>query len=162
MGVIGADTCAVCKVKPSKYRCPGCTAPYCSLACNKAHKSRTAGGKSICAGKRRKLRTSAQGNDGRAHTPGKGKRPKRASNSKKEAKKDASEKASSGVSGCVRNPRDQWRGGKMEEDEEEEWRMSEDQRAKLSECEWLKAALRDLKLQSLLVSLFFVFHSHDY
>lgn len=52
---------------------------------------------------------------------------------------------------CVRKARDQWRGGKIEEDEEEEWKMSADQKARISGSEWLKAALRDPKLQGLLV-----------
>ncbi|PKS09754.1 hypothetical protein jhhlp_004375 [Lomentospora prolificans] len=30
--------CAVCNTNPGKYKCPRCRMPYCSVACNKAHK----------------------------------------------------------------------------------------------------------------------------
>ncbi|CAM9602722.1 unnamed protein product, partial [Hapterophycus canaliculatus] len=54
MGKIEAETCSVCKENPSKYRCPGCSAPYCSLACNKAHKAGGGGEDPTppCTGKR--------------------------------------------------------------------------------------------------------------
>lgn len=39
--------CEECKVKASKYKCPGCSIRSCSLPCVKAHKQRTA-----CTGKR--------------------------------------------------------------------------------------------------------------
>ena len=31
-------SCCVCSVDGSKYRCPHCREPYCSVKCNKAHK----------------------------------------------------------------------------------------------------------------------------
>ncbi|KAK8823664.1 hypothetical protein WA577_002583 [Blastocystis sp. JDR] len=31
--------CVVCKEQESKYRCPKCGAPYCSVACFKVHKT---------------------------------------------------------------------------------------------------------------------------
>ncbi|KAI8602436.1 zinc finger HIT domain-containing protein 3 [Dissophora ornata] len=30
--------CGVCETDPSKYKCPTCTLPYCSLVCYKKHK----------------------------------------------------------------------------------------------------------------------------
>ncbi|KZV20413.1 box C/D snoRNA protein 1 [Dorcoceras hygrometricum] len=39
--------CEECKVKPSKYKCPGCSLRSCSLLCVNAHKQRTA-----CTGKK--------------------------------------------------------------------------------------------------------------
>ncbi|KAF9912530.1 hypothetical protein BX616_010319 [Lobosporangium transversale] len=30
--------CGVCNTEPSKYKCPVCTLPYCSLVCYKKHK----------------------------------------------------------------------------------------------------------------------------
>ncbi|KAI8571706.1 hypothetical protein RHMOL_Rhmol01G0140300 [Rhododendron molle] len=39
--------CEECKLKPSKYKCPGCSTRSCSLPCVKAHKQRTG-----CTGKR--------------------------------------------------------------------------------------------------------------
>ncbi|RUS25448.1 zinc finger HIT domain-containing protein 3-like protein [Jimgerdemannia flammicorona] len=30
--------CRVCEQNPSKYKCPNCTLPYCSLPCYKKHK----------------------------------------------------------------------------------------------------------------------------
>ncbi|KAI3973102.1 hypothetical protein MKX01_019760 [Papaver californicum] len=34
----GARNCEVCKDAISKYKCPSCLAPYCSLICYKKHK----------------------------------------------------------------------------------------------------------------------------
>ncbi|OVA12945.1 zinc finger protein [Macleaya cordata] len=36
--MIGPRHCEVCKDAPSKYKCPSCLAPYCSLLCYKKHK----------------------------------------------------------------------------------------------------------------------------
>ncbi|EOA15639.1 hypothetical protein CARUB_v10005894mg [Capsella rubella] len=33
-----AQTCEICKKVVSKYKCPSCLVPYCSLACFKIHK----------------------------------------------------------------------------------------------------------------------------
>ncbi|KAF1345482.1 hypothetical protein BDV97DRAFT_402062 [Delphinella strobiligena] len=33
-----ASTCGVCKAQPSKYKCPKCDLPYCSLPCYRPHK----------------------------------------------------------------------------------------------------------------------------
>ncbi|XP_010438381.1 PREDICTED: zinc finger HIT domain-containing protein 3 isoform X2 [Camelina sativa] len=33
-----AQTCEICKNVVSKYKCPSCLLPYCSLACFKTHK----------------------------------------------------------------------------------------------------------------------------
>ncbi|KAH6850878.1 hypothetical protein B0I37DRAFT_123567 [Chaetomium sp. MPI-CAGE-AT-0009] len=30
--------CGVCGAQPGKYKCPRCSMPYCSVACNKSHK----------------------------------------------------------------------------------------------------------------------------
>lgn len=160
MGKIGAETCGVCRENPSKYRCPGCTVPYCSLACNKAHKAGTAD-KSPCSGKRARpedaknaqLAISPEATTGdplaekRLRTDGAD------GPSGSNATVGSSADAGAGAPApCVRKSRDQWRGGKLEDDAEEEWAMSADQRARISQCTWLKAALRDPKLQGLLVS----------
>ncbi|KAF4123618.1 HIT zinc finger [Geosmithia morbida] len=33
-----SSTCGVCEKNPSKYKCPRCYLPYCSVACNKIHR----------------------------------------------------------------------------------------------------------------------------
>lgn len=33
-----ARLCGVCEKEPGKYKCPRCTMPYCSVACNRTHK----------------------------------------------------------------------------------------------------------------------------
>ncbi|KAF8006234.1 hypothetical protein BT93_K0507 [Corymbia citriodora subsp. variegata] len=35
---MGPRQCRVCNEAPSKYKCPSCLVPYCSLACFKRHK----------------------------------------------------------------------------------------------------------------------------
>ncbi|CAM0882992.1 unnamed protein product [Alopecurus aequalis] len=35
---MGSRSCDVCKEAPSKYKCPTCRTPYCSVACFKKHK----------------------------------------------------------------------------------------------------------------------------
>ncbi|GER55117.1 HIT-type Zinc finger family protein [Striga asiatica] len=35
---MGTRKCQVCEEAPSKYKCPTCLVPYCSLACFKKHK----------------------------------------------------------------------------------------------------------------------------
>ncbi|XP_072954974.1 uncharacterized protein [Typha angustifolia] len=35
---MGSKACGVCKEVQSKYKCPSCRAPYCSVACFKKHK----------------------------------------------------------------------------------------------------------------------------
>ncbi|KAG9451873.1 hypothetical protein H6P81_004777 [Aristolochia fimbriata] len=35
---MGARQCEICKEAQSKYKCPSCLVPYCSLACFKKHK----------------------------------------------------------------------------------------------------------------------------
>lgn len=150
MGKVGAETCGVCQEKPSKYRCPGCKAPYCSLACNKLHKSGT-GGNSPCTGKRPLSAQEATQGTGEASPA---KRSRVGSEGENNAGGDAAvEEVEAAV--CARTGRDQWRGGR-EDREEEEWQMSADQRDRMSGCKWLKAALRDPKLQGLLVSCFVV------
>ncbi|KAG7528231.1 hypothetical protein FFLO_06320 [Filobasidium floriforme] len=37
------STCQVCHEKPQKYRCPVCSAPYCSVGCYKSHKEKSHG-----------------------------------------------------------------------------------------------------------------------
>ncbi|KAI9337162.1 hypothetical protein DFJ73DRAFT_15261 [Zopfochytrium polystomum] len=39
MGKISTTLCAICRQSPAKYRCPGCSAESCSLACTKQHKA---------------------------------------------------------------------------------------------------------------------------
>ncbi|AEO61688.1 hypothetical protein MYCTH_2312091 [Thermothelomyces thermophilus ATCC 42464] len=34
----GPKVCGVCGTQPGKYKCPRCSMPYCSVACNKQHK----------------------------------------------------------------------------------------------------------------------------
>jgi len=164
MGKIEAETCGVCKENPSKYRCPGCAIPYCSLACNKAHKA--GGGAAVdgdnptppCTGKRTGAPLSDQNGSssgGGQISPGR-KRPRgggEGGESVEESSSGAAEEgsAASATTACVRKGRDQWRGGR-EDREEEEWQMSSDQMKRMSGCGWLKAALRDPKLQGLLVS----------
>lgn len=166
MGKIEAETCGVCKENPSKYRCPGCAIPYCSLACNKAHKagSGAAGDGDNpappCTGKRAGAPLSTQNDNssssggGGRFLPG-GKRPRgggEGGDSIGDSSGIAEEgSAASTTTACVRKGRDQWRGGR-EDREEEEWQMSSDQMKRISGCGWLKAALRDPKLQGLLVS----------
>lgn len=142
MGKIEAETCSVCKENPSKYRCPGCATPYCSLACNKVHKSGAGGdsSKPPCTGKRALPEAGVRGAE-RRQSPGKRTRVR-----------SGSDDVETATTSCVRKSRDQWRGGR-EDREEEEWQMSADQRARISGCAWLKPALRDPKLQDLLVSL---------
>ncbi|KAF8868873.1 hypothetical protein CPB85DRAFT_1570645 [Mucidula mucida] len=41
--------CPICHLNPTKYTCPGCSTPTCSLDCSKEHKSRTG-----CSGQRNK------------------------------------------------------------------------------------------------------------
>ena len=168
MGKIEAETCGVCKENPSKYRCPGCAIPYCSLACNKSHK---AGGGTVggggnpappCTGKRAGAPLPTQNSSGGGGGGGGGqgssgvKRP-RGGGDGGHAVGDGGEIAeeegstTSTTTACVRKGRDQWRGGR-EDREEEEWQMSADQMKRISGCGWLKAALRDPKLQGLLVS----------
>lgn len=149
MGRIEAKICSVCDENPSKYRCPYCSAHYCSLACNKVHKSGAGTAKPPCTGKRQLVEASTQSADDGGQTPAK--QPKTC-DSDKDAIVAAPEEETPVTAGCMRNARDQWRGGKIGKDDEEEWRMSEDQRKRLSQCEWLKTALRDPKLQALLVS----------
>ncbi|PUZ54141.1 hypothetical protein GQ55_5G106100 [Panicum hallii var. hallii] len=35
---MGGGSCSVCKEAPSKYKCPSCRTPYCSVTCFKKHK----------------------------------------------------------------------------------------------------------------------------
>ncbi|XP_044977833.1 zinc finger HIT domain-containing protein 3 isoform X3 [Hordeum vulgare subsp. vulgare] len=35
---MGGGSCEVCKEAPSKYKCPTCRTPYCSVICFKKHK----------------------------------------------------------------------------------------------------------------------------
>ncbi|TVU02366.1 hypothetical protein EJB05_52151 [Eragrostis curvula] len=35
---MAGGTCSVCKEAPSKYKCPSCRTPYCSVICFKNHK----------------------------------------------------------------------------------------------------------------------------
>lgn len=44
---VDSKLCEECKLKESKYKCPGCSFRSCSLPCVKAHKERTG-----CMGKR--------------------------------------------------------------------------------------------------------------
>ncbi|KAL8170160.1 hypothetical protein V2J09_021964 [Rumex salicifolius] len=36
--VMGSHSCQVCNEAPSKYKCPSCRVPYCSLVCFRKHK----------------------------------------------------------------------------------------------------------------------------
>ena len=158
MGKIEAETCSVCKENPSKYRCPGCAAPYCSLACNKAHKagSGTEGEENYsppCTGKRAGGPLSQNGSSSsNSSQPSTAKRPRAGDGLRNSGTEGgAAEEGGAATTACVRKGRDQWRGGR-EDREEEEWQMSADQMKRISGCAWLKAALRDPKLQGLLVS----------
>lgn len=42
--------CPICKQNPTKYTCPGCSTPTCSLSCSKGHKSQTG-----CSGQRNQV-----------------------------------------------------------------------------------------------------------
>lgn len=155
MGKIEAETCSVCKENPSKYRCPACAAPYCSLACNKAHKagSGVEGEENYappCTGKRSRGPPAQNGSSSSQQATTK--RPRGGDgveNSGMEG--EALEEDGMTTTACVRKGRDQWRGGR-EDLEDEEWQMSADQMKRISGCAWLQAALRDPKLQGLLVS----------
>lgn len=157
MGKIEAETCSVCKENPSKYRCPGCAAPYCSLACNKAHKagSGSEGEENYyppCTGKRAGAPLAPNGNSSSSSQQSTAKRPRAGEGINSSGKEGgAVEEGGATTTACVRKGRDQWRGGR-EDREEEEWQMSSDQMKRISGCAWLKAALRDPKLQGLLVS----------
>lgn len=151
MGKIEAETCSVCKENPSKYRCPGCGAPYCSLACNKAHKAGSIGGDNPtppCTGKRAGAPLPAQ-NGSNAQSPAGAKR-RRQGEGVRNLDDGGDGITTPAAAACVRKGRDQWRGGR-EDREEEEWQMSADQMERISGCAWLKAAVRDSKLQGLLV-----------
>uniref|UniRef100_A0A0E0N4H5 HIT-type domain-containing protein n=1 Tax=Oryza rufipogon TaxID=4529 RepID=A0A0E0N4H5_ORYRU len=37
---MAGGSCDVCKEAPSKYKCPACRTPYCSVACFKNHKDK--------------------------------------------------------------------------------------------------------------------------
>ncbi|CAN0163561.1 unnamed protein product [Scytosiphon promiscuus] len=160
MGKIEAEKCSVCKENPSKYRCPGCSAPYCSLACNKAHKAGGGGdGDKVtppCSGKRAGGPLQAQnGSSGNRQSPSK--RPRGDEHAKNAGADGVPVEGGESIAGssaaaCVRKGRDQWRGGR-EDREEEEWQMSADQRERISRCAWLKAAVRDPKLQALLTEI---------
>ncbi|CAN0099989.1 unnamed protein product [Ectocarpus fasciculatus] len=157
MGKIEAETCSVCKENPSKYRCPRCAAPYCSLACFKVHKAGS-GPAPPCTGKRAGAPLSTPnpnsggggggGGNNRNSPVGGAKRPREegVANESGVVAVEGSTKA------CVRKGRDQWRGGR-EDKEEEEWQMSTDQMERISGCAWLKAAVRDPKLQKLLTEI---------
>ncbi len=163
MGKIEAETCGVCRENPSKYRCPGCAMPYCSLACNKAHKagSGAAGDGDNpappCTGKRAGAPLPFWVDSGGGQFSPGVKRPRgggEGGDSVGDSSSGIAEEgsAASTTTTCVRKGRDQWRGGR-EDREEEEWQMSSDQMKRISGCGWLKAALRDPKLQGLLVSM---------
>ena len=34
-----AGKCNVCRIGQTKYRCPACSTPYCSVACNTSHRA---------------------------------------------------------------------------------------------------------------------------
>lgn len=152
MGKIEAETCSVCKENPSKYRCPRCAAPYCSLVCNKVHKAGS-GSAPPCTGKRADAPLSTPnpnsggGGSNNRHSPAGAKRPRE----EEVANENSGVAVEGSTKACVRKGRDQWRGGR-EDKEEEEWQMSADQMERISGCAWLKAAVRDPKLQKLLVS----------
>jgi hypothetical protein len=38
MGAPDRTECVTCKAKGSKYKCPACRLPYCSVACCREHK----------------------------------------------------------------------------------------------------------------------------
>eukprot|EP00903_Cladosiphon_okamuranus_P008696 g8332.t1 len=154
MGKIEAETCSVCRENPSKYRCPRCAAAYCSLACNKAHKAGTGteGEENYsppCSGNRAGAPV-AQSGSGQQSKAKRSRGGDWVENSGREGGGGAGEECDGGsTTACVRKGRDQWRGGR-EDREEEEWQMSSDQMKRISGCAWLKAALRDPKLQGLL------------
>lgn len=154
MGKIEAETCSVCKENPSKYRCPRCAAAYCSLACNKAHKagSGAEGEENYsppCSGKRAGAPVAHNGGSQESTA----KRPRGGDGVEDSGREGGAVEECDGAitTACVRKGRDQWRGGR-EDREEEEWQMSSDQMKRLSGSAWLNAALRDPKLQGLLVS----------
>lgn len=47
---MGPRKCQVCNEAPSKYKCPQCLAPYCSLVCFKKHKEVPCVTKPVSAG----------------------------------------------------------------------------------------------------------------
>lgn len=154
MGKIEAETCSVCKENLSKYRCPGCAAPYCSLACNKAHKAGSSGGDNPtppCTGKRAGALLPVQNESNGQRPAGSKRRREDGVRNPDDSIVEEDRTARTATTACIRKGRDQWRGGR-EDREEEEWQMSADQMERISGCAWLKAALRDPKLQGLLVS----------
>nr|GMD69104.1 zinc finger HIT domain-containing protein 3 [Ipomoea batatas] len=40
---MGPKKCGVCEEAQSKYKCPSCLIPYCSLTCFKKHKGSISG-----------------------------------------------------------------------------------------------------------------------
>ncbi|CAM9361462.1 unnamed protein product [Phaeothamnion confervicola] len=116
--------CSACAAEAPKYRCPACEARYCSVACCKRHKE---GGEDRppCSGKRAAAEDKLALTRKRARATAAPAIPKVAP-------------AGNPLAQC------------LEEQEAEAWRLQPEQRGKLARCEWLKAALRDPKLQMLL------------
>jgi zinc finger HIT domain-containing protein 3 len=129
-----APKCQICITADSKYRCPACDTKYCSVACFKQHKAGWEASEGYeaavaCSGKRRR--------------PG-----------------DNDEPAASRPPALSRQPQPETavsaKRSRVEpeiNEEEEGWQLTEEQKGKLEQLDWAKAALRDPTLQALLVKI---------
>jgi zinc finger HIT domain-containing protein 3 len=128
-----APQCQICTIVDSKYRCPACDTKYCSAACFKQHKagweaSEEREAAAACSGKRRR--------------PGDNEEP------------------AAPLPPALRQPQPETavvaKRSRVEpeiNEEEEGWQLTEEQKGKLEQLDWAKAALRDPKLQALMIKI---------
>ncbi|CAM9507625.1 unnamed protein product [Chrysoparadoxa australica] len=129
-----ATPCQICEQNPSKYKCPGCRVRYCSVRCFQTHKTTVEDGKTEpCSGKR--TRGGEKEQEMTTGTLGTAKKLK-----------PTQEGRSQGL------PPGQY-VSLEEEEEDEHWLLSGEEREKLKGCSWLKSAVKDTKLQALLLRI---------
>ncbi|CAM9875186.1 unnamed protein product [Choristocarpus tenellus] len=200
---VSNEPCGVCSNVAAKYRCPGCSIPYCSLGCFKAHKTGLEG-RPACSGKRERPKDGSREEVPKLNGGSKsvviddllendGKRPKYndppptvACEEVKDGN-DCGEGVGMGTS-AQQPPREDEEAGveplkglkdegggegvgmstnaqqptredeedgqellKGLKDEEEEWQLTAEQKSRLASSNAVRAALRDPKLQSLLI-----------
>ncbi|KAG5176976.1 hypothetical protein JKP88DRAFT_227291 [Tribonema minus] len=151
-GKPAAAICHICNQAPSKYRCAGCDARYCSVACFKTHKAGSTGENGTpvrppCTGKRARAGDDAG-------------RPA-ADNAAPAVRLQQQDGGSPQQQQPYNQQHHQHRSAvpvesvKKEAAQEEEagWQLTDAHRAQLSGSEWLRAALRDPKLQTLILQI---------
>jgi hypothetical protein len=47
--------CDVCTTQPHRYKCPTCTAKYCSASCFKSHRQAEEGNESLCSSRKQSI-----------------------------------------------------------------------------------------------------------